>query len=214
MDNVTWTYWRGFIKSNGLVYTMKIIVRKIFCHLILRRKFVRCNSILLMGSYRISGGKFISIGGLVAGGGFRMDAIQTFLEQDFKPLIEVGSKVSFGQDVHVACVEKIVIRDNVLVGSRVTVIDHDHGIYSSVANKASEPLSIPALRPLNSAPIYIGNNVHIGENAIVLKGVTIGDGSVIAAGAVVTKDVPMFAVVAGNPAKVIKRYYEDERLWR
>lgn len=56
-----------------------------------------------------------------------------------------------------------------------------------------------------SAPVVIGNAVWIGGNSTILKGVTIGDGSIIARGAVVTKDVESFTVVAGNPAKMVKR---------
>ena len=53
-------------------------------------------------------------------------------------------------------------------------------------------------------PVLIGNNVWVGCRAIILKGVTIGEGAVVAAGAVVTKDVPPFTLVAGNPARVIR----------
>ena len=56
----------------------------------------------------------------------------------------------------------------------------------------------------------IGNDVYIGTNAIILAGVTIGDGAVVGAGAVVTKDVPPYAVVAGNPAKIIKYRFTDD----
>lgn len=52
--------------------------------------------------------------------------------------------------------------------------------------------------------VTIGNSVWVGGGAIILPGVTVGEGAVIAAGAVVTKDVPAYAVVAGNPAKIIK----------
>lgn len=71
-----------------------------------------------------------------------------------------------------------------------------------------------AAHPLNPAernsgaefgkPVKIGNNVWIGGRAVIVPGVTIGDNAVIAAGAVVTKDVPAGAVVGGNPAKIIK----------
>ena len=57
-------------------------------------------------------------------------------------------------------------------------------------------------------PIIIEDNVWIGEHAVVLKGVHIGRGSVIASNAVVTKDVPPYSIVAGNPAKVVKRFEE------
>lgn len=58
--------------------------------------------------------------------------------------------------------------------------------------------------------ITIGNDVWIGANSIVLRGVAVNDGAVIGAGSVVTKDVPSYAIVAGNPAKVIKSRFSDE----
>ncbi len=62
------------------------------------------------------------------------------------------------------------------------------------------------------APIHIGKRVWIGSNATVLPGVTIGDGAVVAAGAVVTRDVPANTVVGGVPAKVIRHIYEEETI--
>lgn len=64
--------------------------------------------------------------------------------------------------------------------------------------------------PQKPCPI-IGNDVWIGMNSIIMRGVTIGDGAVIAAGSIVTKDVPPYAIVGGNPAKIIKyRFSEDQ----
>ena len=62
------------------------------------------------------------------------------------------------------------------------------------------------------APIHIGKRVWIGSNATVLPGVTIGDGAVVAAGAVVTRDVPANTVVGGVPAKVIRHIHEEETI--
>ena len=59
-------------------------------------------------------------------------------------------------------------------------------------------------RNVNSRPIVIKDDVWIGMNVIILKGVTIGEGAIVGAGSVVTKDVPAWTVVAGNPAKVVK----------
>lgn len=61
---------------------------------------------------------------------------------------------------------------------------------------------------VKSAPIIIGNKAWIGMNCIILKGVTIGEGAVVAAGTVVTGDVPAWSVVAGNPARVVRRIGE------
>ncbi len=61
-------------------------------------------------------------------------------------------------------------------------------------------------------PTIIGNDVLIMYNAMVLSGVTIGDGAIVGAGAVVTKDVPPYAIVAGNPARVIKYRFSEEQI--
>jgi len=59
---------------------------------------------------------------------------------------------------------------------------------------------------LKTAPVKIGDNVWIGMNAVILKGVTIGENSVVAAGAVVTKSIPANTIVAGNPAVTVKKF--------
>ncbi len=64
--------------------------------------------------------------------------------------------------------------------------------------------------PRSKGDVIIGNDVWIGEEAIILSGVRIGDGAVVGARAVVSKDIPPYAVVVGNPARVIKRRFEDE----
>jgi len=65
------------------------------------------------------------------------------------------------------------------------------------------------LEPPSATPVIVEDNVLIGANAVVLEGVRIGEGAVVAAGAIVTKDVPAGVVVAGSPAKVIKK--RDEK---
>jgi acetyltransferase-like isoleucine patch superfamily enzyme len=90
----------------------------------------------------------------------------------------------------IECFQQIAIGDGVAIAKGVTIRDSDaHSI-----NGNSQV----------SAPISIGNRVWIGANAIILKGVTIGEGSVVAAGAVVTRDVPPRSLVAGMPARVLK----------
>ncbi len=79
------------------------------------------------------------------------------------------------------------------------ITDSDwHGLYDRI-NRADQ-----------ATPVCLGHNVWVGDHATVLKGVTIGDNSVVAAGAVVTQDVPANTVVAGNPARVVKTLDPDE----
>lgn len=118
----------------------------------------------------------------------------------YQPQVIIGTNCSFGDYIHITAINKIIIGNNLLTGRWVTISDNGHG------DTIREALEIaPIQRKLiTKGPIIIGNNVWIGDKATILSGVTIGDGSVIAANAVVTKDVPPYSVVAGNPASIIK----------
>lgn len=104
--------------------------------------------------------------------------------------LEIGSGY-FNSNVQIICQEKIVIGNDVVVARDVVIRDSD-----------AHKLNSPGYQM--KKPVHIGNHVWIGARAMILKGVTIGDGAVIAAGAVVTQDIPAHAVAAGVPAKVIR----------
>lgn len=107
--------------------------------------------------------------------------------------MEVGNN-SYMNDSLIQCESKVVIGDNCAIAGGVIIQDTDfHPTFDE--NGVRKP---------HTKPVTIGNHVWICSNAIVLKGVTIGDGAIIAAGAVVTKDVPSKCLVGGNPAKVIR----------
>ena len=107
--------------------------------------------------------------------------------------ITVGKNVFINSGCRFQDQGDITIGDGTLIGHNVVLATLNHGI------------SPDERHDLFPAPIHIGKNVWIGANATVLPGVTIGDNAVIAAGAVVTKDVPANVVVAGVPAKVIRK---------
>lgn len=94
----------------------------------------------------------------------------------------------------IQCANSITIGDNCAIASDVLIQDTD---FHPILDENGTPKPI-------SKPIVIGNKVWICAKATILKGVAIGDGAIIAAGAVVTKDVPARCVVAGNPAKVVR----------
>jgi acetyltransferase-like isoleucine patch superfamily enzyme len=92
--------------------------------------------------------------------------------------------------------DNISIGNNVLIGSGVMIVDNDaHPIHPDLRNEA---------KYIKSSPIVIEDDVFIGARSIILKGVTIGKGSVIGAGSVVTKNIPTMTIATGNPAKVVK----------
>ena len=111
---------------------------------------------------------------------------------DFGKNITVGSNVFINADCKFQDQGGITIDDGALIG---------HGVVLATLNHDMDPEKRQQLHP---APIHIGKRVWIGANATVIAGVTIGDNSVVAAGAVVTKDVPPNVVVGGVPARIIK----------
>lgn len=129
-----------------------------------------------------------------------LTAWKEFRGDFFTPNLTIGNNGNFGAFNHITCINKVTIGDNCLTGKWVTISDNNHG-----TTDFDTLHEIPIKRKLHSkGPIIIGNNVWIGDKATILGGVTIGDGAVIAANAVVTKDVPDYCIVAGNPAKPIK----------
>lgn len=124
------------------------------------------------------------------------------LDQSFRMFppfhTEFGKNITIGKNVMInaGCIFQdqggITIEDGALIGHNVVLATLNHG------------LAIEKRGDLYPAPIVIGKSVWIGSNATVLPGVTIEDGAIIAAGAVVTKDVPANTIVGGNPAKFIK----------
>jgi acetyltransferase-like isoleucine patch superfamily enzyme len=147
---------------------------------------------------RIRGYKFMQIGhGFTTGQYCRIEAGRTTSER--KSLI-IGRSVQINDRCHIAALNSIEIGDNVLIASNVFITDHDHGDTSPESLKIT-----PSKRPLRHSPVKIEDNVWIGQNAIILKGVTIGESSIIAAGSVVTRDIPPFCVAAGIPAVILKQ---------
>lgn len=113
--------------------------------------------------------------------------------------IEVGSDVSIAAFVHIWGYGGVRIGNRVMIASHtaISTITHDHAkreMYKTVIAK----------------PIVIGNDVWIGAHAVIMPGITLGDGAVVAAGAVVTADVAPNAIVAGVPARGIKERVIDE----
>ncbi len=108
---------------------------------------------------------------------------------------KMGKNSGFNSYCVITARDSITLGDNVIVGPFVTMHDHDHTFGSNVTMKTSGYVT---------APIVIEDNVWIGGNVTILKGVRIGTGSVIAAGAVISKDVPPNSIVYDKREKVIK----------
>jgi acetyltransferase-like isoleucine patch superfamily enzyme len=115
--------------------------------------------------------------------------------------ISIGSRAFINRNVTIVSVESIVIGDDVLLGDGVSIYDHDHGTNKSGIAYGKQSLI--------TAPVVLKNNVWVGCHSVVLSGVVIGDGCIIAAGSVVTKSIPAGELWGGVPAKFLKKVGEQ-----
>jgi acetyltransferase-like isoleucine patch superfamily enzyme len=110
--------------------------------------------------------------------------------------VRIGDKTVLGQECTISAYQHVTIGEQCIIADRVMMIDFDHNVAE-------------VERPIRRQGIYkrdvrVGNNVWIGYGAQILRGTTVGDNAIIGASAVVTRDVPANAVVAGAPARVIR----------
>lgn len=123
--------------------------------------------------------------------------------------ITLGNHVSIGKNAMFMCTRaQIKVGDHVMFGPHVFMITGGHR--TDVVGRYMDSVGNGEKLPENDKDIVIEGDNWIGANSIILKGVTIGKGAVVAAGAVVTKDVPPYSIVGGVPARVVKMRLSDE----
>jgi acetyltransferase-like isoleucine patch superfamily enzyme len=129
--------------------------------------------------------------------------------------ISIGEWCYIGEGTRIWSAASIDIGDRVLISHNVNIFDSlTHPLSAQQRHaqfRAIMSTGHPESIDLGERPVTLGNDVWIGANACVLRGVTIGEGGVVGAGAVVTSDVAPFTVVAGNPARIIRELEPDER---
>jgi acetyltransferase-like isoleucine patch superfamily enzyme len=130
--------------------------------------------------------------------------------------IKIGEWCFIGEHSRIWSAKMVSIGSRVLISYGVSVHDtNSHSISACERHKHFVSIATTghpeSVTNLTSAPIIIEDDVWIGFNSSILKGVTIGRGAIIAACSVVTKDVPAWTIVAGNPAKIIRQISHDER---
>ena len=133
--------------------------------------------------------------------------------EEFGGEIQIGSRCFIGRS-NLICYRRITIGDDVIMSWGITIVDHDshslewEGRKDDVRDWASGRKDWSHVA---HAPVEIGSKVWVGFNAAILKGVVIGEGAVIGACSVVTRNVPSYSLVAGNPAKVIRSLHPSTR---
>jgi acetyltransferase-like isoleucine patch superfamily enzyme len=124
----------------------------------------------------------------------------------FNSRIEIGNRVSATGYLTVGAAEAVVIEDDVLLASHIYIGDNLHGMA-----RADIPYKYQQLERIS--PVRIGRGTWVGEHAVILSGVTVGEFAVIGANSVVNRDVPPRTVVAGMPARPIRRWSEEAGGW-
>ena len=143
------------------------------------------------GSLYLAAGASLGVGSFDAYAGCRIN-------------VNAGARLTLGSgymnhDCVIDCFESITVGQNVVISERVVMRDSDNHTI-----RAMEACERTMDEHVVTSPIVVEDNVWIGMNATILKGVTIGEGSIIAAGSVVTRSIPPHCLAAGVPAKVIK----------
>ena len=128
--------------------------------------------------------------------------------------LTIGDNVFIGADTLIDCVREVTVEDDVLISYQVIIMDSDN--HSLRASERVEDLrrwreGRYDWTRVACRPVRIRAKAWIGARSIIAKGVEVGEGAVVAAGAVVTRDVEPFTVVAGNPARVVREFGEHER---
>jgi len=193
----------SYICPMKLTKLMRAVVSHIYSGYLKRRfKAYGKDSVIAYRAYELNGLNHISIGtGTQIGRFAQLCAWSNYKGEKYQPNIIIGNNCNIRERVNISAIGNITIGNNLLTGTNVLISDNTHG------NNLPEELSIPpVLRPLHSkGAISIGDNVWLGNNVCVMAGVTIGDGAIIGANAVVTHDIPAYSIAVGIPARVIKQ---------
>jgi acetyltransferase-like isoleucine patch superfamily enzyme len=118
--------------------------------------------------------------------------------------VEIGAKTVMGQECTISAYQRVRIGEQCVIADRAMFIDFDHGVV-----EVERPIR---LQGIYKRDVEVGSNVWIGYGACILRGVRVGDNAIVGTNAVVTKDVPANAVVAGIPARIIRMREAPEHL--
>lgn len=168
----------------------------------LKKKFIQFPSNSIIGSkVKFAGLKYIKVGEHTSiCSNCIVTAWDSYQKQKFSPSIQIGNNVCIGEYSHITAINEIKIGDGVLTGRWVTITDNSHG-NSSLSDLQIMPLE---RKLVSKGPVIIDNNVWIGDKVTILPRTHIGEGAIIGANSVVTKNIPPHSIACGNPASVIK----------
>lgn len=166
-----------------------------------------CKTFVIMPQMTINNMRKLKVGDkFYLGRNSRFLMVTVYKGTSYSPFVKIGNNVSIGNRFTALSAAPIVVEDDCLLASDILITSENHGLdpetYTSYADN-----------PLDATPVRIGKGCWIGEKAVILPGVTLGDKCIVAAGAVVTKSFPSYTLVGGVPAKVLKTYDFETHKW-
>lgn len=135
----------------------------------------------------------------------RLEAVTRYNAKEFMPEIVIEDNVGIQQNFHCTCASRIRIGKGTAITQNVGIFDINHGY--------TEPDMSVILQDIETKPVDIGENCFIGMNSVILPGTVLGPQTVVAAGSVVSGTFPGRCVVAGSPARMIKRFNPQTGIW-
>ena len=188
------------------------LFKKILCFLFFGNSLFRKGVKFGKGSYirehaQIGGGRHIKLGNHTRISQYaRLQCFTKISNEELSPSLVVGDNVFIGRNVTISCCKKVVIGSDTMITGYVFIGDSNHGMNASSELRYEQQHMI-------LKETHIGRNNFIGEKAIILPGVTTGDNCIIGAGSVVTKSFESNVMIAGNPARIIKRFDTSKNEW-
>jgi lipopolysaccharide O-acetyltransferase len=194
------------IKKQKLSMALNKLYKTIFHFPPVRIKKIGTNTCIYRPR-KIDGSRSIEIGNNTSIGKYGwLSAIELYGDDRFSPLLRIGNDVYIGRYVCITCISKVHIADGCVLSEHVYIADSSHGL---------DPRAGPIMKQklLHKGDVHIGEDTFIGYRACIMPGVTLGKHCVVGANSVVTRSFEDYSMVAGTPAKLIKKYCFQENEW-
>lgn len=135
----------------------------------------------------------------------RIELIDQYAGKYFKPRLVIGDNSQIHQNCHITCADSIKIGNDVIIVSNVTITD--------IIHPYDDPIKPINQQTIITQPVYIGDQSYLYNNVVILPGTNIGKHCVIGANSLVKGKIPDYSIAVGNPAKVIKQYNFNSKVW-
>lgn len=194
-------------KTENMIFRIIEHIKKRMRFYHYRKRLGKCGSFSIGAKCVVNNPQCIHLGSNVSiGENSYFGPVVNYMGIAYNPKIIIGNGTWVGKNCSLAAINKVEIGENVLFAGNVHITDHSHG-YEDI----SKPMSLQPL--ISKGPVIIEDDCWLGFGCEILSGVHIGKHSVVGARAVVTKDVPPYSIVAGNPARIVKKYDMEKRKW-